>query len=101
MINSTSGDQQKDLVKMVKKVTQNYSNEKDYKFASKLVNEFKLNRKEFPELQILTRSKHPLVDKAFLQPNDPNFIPLSNMEEILKGAEYLFGKLFFSLIRHN
>jgi len=79
-----------------------FTNETTFEFAFEIVQEkeFKLNLQQFPELQTIKSSRHPIVDMAFTDPaTDPRHVPLHVMEDLISGDVRLLQKMFFALVR--
>jgi hypothetical protein len=79
---------------------QYFTNEIHFEFAFQVMQAFYLSIQDFPELQIIKQSRHPIVDMAFTDPaSDSQHIPLHVMEELLGGDLRLITKLFYALIK--
>jgi len=78
-----------------------FSNDDYYEFAQKLVYEFDLDFKDFPELKAIVNCRNWLVDLAFLPPSESKFVPLNVLEDLITGNQKMLLKLFNSLIRAN
>ena len=64
----------------------NFSTETHFEFAFDIVQELKLQLNNFPVLQTIKQSRHPIVDMAFTDPNtDTKHVPLHVMEELVSG----------------
>ena len=81
-------------------IIQFFSTEKHFEFASEVLEEFKLDLKQYPQLQTIKQSRHPIVDMAFTDPaTDHKHVPLHVMEDLVAGDARLLQKMFFALIR--
>ena len=96
LINSTSGDRQKQLIR---NVVIHCSNDKYLKFAQKLSFDYKLNMREYPDLDFLLKSNHFVVNRAFIDPSKSEYVQLHVMEDLIDGDRRLLKKLFYSLIK--
>ena len=81
-------------------VIQFFSTEAHFEFAFQVLQAFCLRLSDFPQLEIIKQSRHPIVDMAFTDPDtDSQHVPVHVMEELLTGDFRLLTKLFYALIK--
>ena len=70
-------------------VIRHFSTDQFYRFAKELVFDFKLNIKNFPDLDLISKSNHDLINMHFVDPSHKKFVPLHTMEELVSGNKKL------------
>jgi hypothetical protein len=86
---------------LLNSVVKYFSNDDYYEFAQKLVYDYKLDFRDFPELKVIVNCRNWLVDMAFLPPSDSKFVPINVVEDLITGNQKMLLKLFNSLMRAN
>ena len=86
---------------MLNSVVKYFSNDDYYEFAQKLVYDFKLDFRDFPELKVIVNCRNWLIDMAFLPSTDSKFVPIHVIEDLITGNQKMLLKLFNSLMREN
>lgn len=71
---------------MSDKLIRHFTNDRDYRFACDIVQEFGYSLSAYPELALMRSARHGIVDMAFTDPEkDKKHVPLHVMEDLVKA----------------
>jgi hypothetical protein len=70
-------------------------------FCLDMLKAFKCDINLFPDLLLINRSRHPLIDMAFTDDSDTKKVPLHVMADLVKSDGRLLQKFFMRLYREN
>ena len=66
------------------KMIEHFTSDDGLYFCLDMIKAFKLNIDKFADLQLINRSRHPLIDMAFSDGSDAKKVPLNVLLDLIK-----------------